>query len=35
MLEGDEERKNFAMFPIESTEIDVGKLKIRQQNYKK
>jgi hypothetical protein len=41
MIEGDEGRKNFAMNPIESAEmaynnaIDVGKLKTRQQNYKK
>ncbi|TNV74063.1 hypothetical protein FGO68_gene13217 [Halteria grandinella] len=35
LMEGDEGRKNFAMHPIESVEIDVGKLKARQQNYKK
>lgn len=35
MIEGDEERKNFAMFPIESQDVDIGKLKHRQQNYKK
>lgn len=35
LMEGDEGRKNFAMHPIESVEIDVGKLKSRQQNYKK
>jgi len=29
MVEGGEERKNFAMFPIESTDVDVGKLKQR------
>jgi len=27
MIEGEEERKNFAMFPTESVEIDTGKLK--------
>ena len=35
MVEGGEERKNFAMFPIENTEIDVGKLKQRQVAYRK
>jgi hypothetical protein len=35
MIEGEEDRKNFAMFPIEAEHIDVGKLKQRQQNYKK
>lgn len=35
MIEGDEERKNFAMFPIENSDVDIGKLKQRQQNYKK
>jgi hypothetical protein len=29
MIEGEEERKNFALFPTENTEIDVGKLKQR------
>jgi hypothetical protein len=29
MIEGEEERKNFAMFPTESVEIDTGKLKQR------
>jgi len=24
MLEGEEERKNFALFPTENTEVDVG-----------
>jgi hypothetical protein len=35
MMEGEEERKNFAMFPTESVEIDTGKLKQRQAHYKK
>lgn len=35
MVEGNEERKNFAMFPIENKEIDVGILKQRQAQYKK
>jgi hypothetical protein len=35
MIEGEEERKNFAMFPTESVEIDTGKLKQRQAHYKK
>ena len=35
MLEGEEERKNFALFPTENNEVDVGKLKQRLQNYKK
>ena len=35
MVEGGEERKNFAMFPIESIDVDVGKLKQRQMNYRK
>lgn len=35
MIEGDEERKNFALFPVESTDVDVSKLKQRQQNYRK
>lgn len=35
MLEGEEERKNFALFPTENTEVDVSKLKQRLQNYKK
>jgi hypothetical protein len=35
MLEGEEERKNFALFPTENTDVDVGKLKQRLQNYKK
>ena len=29
MAEGEEERKNFALFPIENQEIDVSKLKQR------
>jgi len=35
MVEGDEGRKNFALFPTENTEVDVAKLKARLQNYKK
>ena len=35
MIEGDEGRKNFALCPTESTEIDVGKLKQRQVAYRK
>lgn len=35
MIEGEEERKNFALFPTENTEVDVSKLKQRLQNYKK
>lgn len=35
MFEGEEERKNFALFPTENTEVDVSKLKQRLQNYKK
>lgn len=35
MFEGEEERKNFALFPTESTEVDVSKLKQRLQNYRK
>jgi hypothetical protein len=35
MIEGDEERKNFALCPKESETIDVGKLKQRHQNYKR
>jgi hypothetical protein len=27
MIEGEEERKNFALFPTENTEVDVSKLK--------
>ncbi len=29
MVEGDEGRKNFALFPTENTEVDVAKLKAR------
>jgi hypothetical protein len=35
MTEGDEGRKNFALFPTESTEVDIPKLKNRHINYKK
>jgi hypothetical protein len=35
MIEGDEGRKNFALFPTENTEVDIPKLKNRHINYKK
>jgi hypothetical protein len=35
MVEGDEGRKNFALFPTESTEVDIPKLKNRHVTYKK
>lgn len=35
MTEGDEGRKNFALFPTENTEVDIPKLKNRHINYKK
>ena len=35
MAEGEEERKNFALCPIENTDVDTGMLKQRQHIYKK
>ena len=35
MVEGDEGRKNFALFPTESTEVDIPKHKNRHATYKK
>ena len=35
MIDGEEERKNFALMPTETTDIDTTKLKYRQINYKK
>ncbi len=35
MIDGEEERKNFALLPTETTDIDTTKLKYRQINYKK
>lgn len=35
MVEGDEGRKNFALFPTENQEVDIPKLKTRLQTYKK
>lgn len=35
MIDGEEERKNFALMPAETTDIDTTKLKYRQISYKK
>lgn len=35
VIDGEEERKNFALMPTETTDIDTTKLKYRQINYKK